>query len=1424
MAPNIDISSYRRCYATSEKIAINLQGFNVKSVSFTAYRLDLGRLVQNSAGMDDFGKTEKKINTRSLSAAASWTTRLRGGYIDQWDNVGSSVPKLAHGAYLIVARAKGVEKRTWLAVTNSSLLVKRSSSELLIFAADIVSGAPLAHVGLTVSGKTNELAKCETGADGIARIRVTVKGNVWINGDTNSGPAFALSGEVTPPDPYVIYAITDRPIYRPGSLVEFKATVRRWIASPSSPGRFRYEPYANSPAVIEFRDSTDALVERRTVTTNGFGSLNGVFPLASECGQGDWHINVVLGDFTSYLPFTVQSYRKPEMTVTFAFDKQRYICGGKAHAVLSAQYVYGRPVVGATVKYSVSYNGGTGSFDAVGTTDSQGNLSVDVQTARLSTDQNLSIRATVTDLSRRSYTASADTLIAAGAFRLSLSSDKDVYKTGSRINMTVSAADYDDNPVAAQTKVTMTETKEDNQHRAYSEYTTKDVRIGAGGSGAVAFSCPRPGTLDFVAVAYDGQNDKISAETSVDVSDKEPQPAPMPTPPSLELKPNKKSYSPGDTAAIRVNTTLVGIKYASATKTMPEQPAHPDAWALVTVEGEQLGMASLQHLTNKQSTIKIPLTSLDFPSVELHVEVIEDHTVTDQEITLPVERKQRDLTVSVVPDKKSYQPGDTASYKVTTLDYLGRPVPAEVSLAVVDESIYDIKPDSSPEIETYFYTGQTVRIQTDFSFAAQYSGGGFQNAGGIPGVPPTAGGIRVRKNFADTAYWAPDVVTGGDGTATVSFTIPDNLTTWRTTAHAISKQTAVGSAKNDVVAVMPLLVKIEMPRFVVQGDNCIFSAIVQNGTKVARSVKVTASVSGASITGPAQTTIDVPAGGQQRLDWPASIAGPNSTVFDVVADGGVGGQDAAETAVPVLPSALKMVTVKADELNSANPAEIIDLSQLPDGAGFQLILSSSLAGSLADSVKELVERPDDDAEFAASALTADVALSQALSASRRKPNRDVQRDVILLLQKLYLYQHPDGGWNLWEFDQSDGDITASVLDALISAKTSGFAVDPQRILRGSTSLKNLISNQQDPESRVSWLAVLSRSADVNPSPQLESLYKIRDEIDDYGKASLAFGLFDDRNSNDTSLAQNVLTDIIKDSVTEGRAVSWPARQGVCPWEDDDVAVTAHVLQALLKGQPTCPLIPGAVRWLMANRGTDNWDVSAADALAISALSEYLRQTGDTASHCTTTVSMDGKPLGSMSSDGVENSLVVTLTPALLTGHKELEIKESGTGTVYVDREERYLIPIEQAKALASGIAVARHYVIALEDPSLAQKLPSATPVTVRLDINADAGYRYVRIEDALPAGCEVEGSDNPGASYPIDYSDGAVSYANEDIRDNQVVFSFDNLPKGHTTLSYQLDTEQPGTYTICPSIASLNYFPEVRGNSGFAHIVIVDQP
>src|SRR5262249_34632109 len=121
------------------------------------------------------------------------------------------------------------------------------------------------------------------------------QGNLWVYGTREGAPAFVLAGAPPAPEPFAVYLVTDRPIYRPGHRVRFKGFVppRREAAAP---GGFVYRPYADRSLTVEIRDATDALISRRAVTTNAYGSFDGDLQLASEPTLGRWQIVAVLGD------------------------------------------------------------------------------------------------------------------------------------------------------------------------------------------------------------------------------------------------------------------------------------------------------------------------------------------------------------------------------------------------------------------------------------------------------------------------------------------------------------------------------------------------------------------------------------------------------------------------------------------------------------------------------------------------------------------------------------------------------------------------------------------------------------------------------------------------------------------------------------------------------------------------------------------------------------------------------------------------------------------------------------------------------------------------------------------------------------------------------------------------------------------------
>src|SRR5262249_49480875 len=64
---------------------------------------------------------------------------------------------------------------------------------------------------------------------------------------------------------------------------------------------------------------------------------------------------------------------------------------------------------------------------------------------------------------------------------------------------------------------------------------------------------------------------------------------------------------------------------------------------------------------------------------------------------------ERDLRVTIAPARPVVGPGEPVEVDVTTLDQLGRPVAAELSIAMVDQSPLRLFPAPLPEIGPFSY-------------------------------------------------------------------------------------------------------------------------------------------------------------------------------------------------------------------------------------------------------------------------------------------------------------------------------------------------------------------------------------------------------------------------------------------------------------------------------------------------------------------------------------------------------------------------------------------------------------------------------------------------------------------------------------------------------------------------------------------------
>ena len=115
----------------------------------------------------------------------------------------------------------------------------------------------------------------------------------------------------------------------------------------------------------------------------------------------------------------------------------------------------------------------------------------------------------------------------------------------------------------------------------------------------------------------------------------------------------------------------------------------------------------------------------------------------------------------------------------------------------------------------------------------------------------------IRTKFADTALWVGALTTATDGTADVSLDMPENLTTWRIKVWGMGHGTRVGQGFADVVTRKDLIIRMEAPRFFVQTDEVVLSAIVHNYLKTKKTGQGAVGIQTATSLGVCLRTVEV---------------------------------------------------------------------------------------------------------------------------------------------------------------------------------------------------------------------------------------------------------------------------------------------------------------------------------------------------------------------------------------------------------------------------------------------------------------------------------------------------------------------------------------------------------------------------------------
>lgn len=178
------------------------------------------------------------------------------------------------------------------------------------------------------------------------------------------------------------------------------------------------------------------------------------------------------------------------------------------------------------------------------------------------------------------------------------------------------------------------------------------------------------------------------------------------------------------------------------------------------------------------------------------------------------------IQVDVSSDREIYRPGEKANITVKTS------VPnVSVCVGVVDESIFQIEQQNLDIVQQLYKNIYFPSVYQNASYIAYDETADSKNTatGGLGGADGGNNGY-MRENFLDTALFQT-AKTDENGTASVTLTLPDNITSWRITAAAVTGDLMGGSNTSNTIVTQPFYLQTIVTDEYLTGDDISVSAM-----------------------------------------------------------------------------------------------------------------------------------------------------------------------------------------------------------------------------------------------------------------------------------------------------------------------------------------------------------------------------------------------------------------------------------------------------------------------------------------------------------------------------------------------------------------------------------------------------------------------
>lgn len=1155
-----------------------------------------------------------------------------------------------------------------------------------------------------------------------------------------------------------------------------------------------------------------------------------------------------------------------------------------------------------------------------GTTDASGKhlLKIDFEDAKPPRPYNVTVSGSVQDVNRQTFASSTNLLVHPSELYVGIKTPRTFVNKNEKIVVESIVSDLDGNLVANRDVTIKAVLKDWTFEKGEWKETVTDEQTCAIKSAENPQKCEfiakSGGTYTITASVFDDRERPNESEFTVWVAGGKTAPQRNVERQEAQLIPNKKDYKAGDVAEILVQSPFFP---AEGVLTLRRD-------GIVKTERFTMNQSSMvlkipleeKYLPNIFAQVDlVGAAERTNDAGEIDPKLPKRPAFAMGQINLAISKETRELKVSAAPENTTLAPGSETKVNIDVKDSGGRAVAnSEVAVVVVDESVLaltgyritnplDIFYTQRGEGVTDYHSRQDLMLgnpQDGFNQLQSGIGQGSGNGRGvfarrsvssqnlmmlpapsamkaeaareisaddermvIDGVEEKdADGtpIKLRENFNALALFAPSVKTDGNGKATVSIKLPDNLTRYRITAVSVDTAKRFGLGESAITAKQPLMVRPSAPRFMNFGDRIELPVVVQNQTDKPMDVNVAVRATNAELTAGGGRKVTVPANDRVEIRFPVSAVKAGTARFQIGVSSGKW-SDAAEINLPVWTPATTeaFATYGTTDKNGAifQPVEA-PKDVYPQFGGLEVTTSSTQLQELTDAFIYLQSYPFECTEQVSSRMISVAALQDVLRAFKAKEvptEAEMKARFAKDIEILKSRQREDGSFGLWGRQRERYEypfVTVHATHSLVLAKAKGYKVPEEMLKKASVYLKSVEKyfDQWHKSPQVRWTisAYALYVRDLMGDKDVVKTKKLLAEatIEKMPFEALGWTLSVLANDQSSTAEVESIKRFLMNRTTETAATAnFVTDYGDGAWliMYSNRRADGVLLESLLKAEPNNDLVPKLVRGLLAQRTKGRWSNTQENVFILLALDKYFQAYEKVTPDFVTKVWLGNVYAGEQSFKGrsVDSNLLNIPMNYLLEqgGTSNLILDKQGAGRLYYRIGMQYAPKNLKLAPADYGFAVLREYeaVDNAEDVKRnadgSWTFKSGARVRVRLTMVASARRYHVALVDPLPAGLEILNpelavteqipADTGGNSRVTEYGSRSFGrggwwnrywFEHQNFRDERAEAFSSLLWEGVYKYTYVTRATTPGNFVVPPAKAEEMYHPETFGRTG----------